>query len=66
MCLLLFSLSIYQFFETRDNLDMFSGILQVQFSAGILEVLIVEGGEGGVLQLGEDPLGVVPWHYQDK
>ena len=38
---------------------MFSGILQVQFSAGILEVVIVEGGESGVVQLGEDPLGVI-------
>ena len=58
--------SINQFFEARDNLDMFSGVLEIQFSAGILEVVIVEGGEGGVFQLGEDPLGVVSWHYQDN
>ena len=45
---------------------MFSGILQVQFSAGILEVVIVEGGEGGVVQLGEDPLGVVSWHHTEN
>ena len=45
---------------------MFSGVLEVQFSAGILEVVIIEGGEGGVFQLGEDPLGVVSWHHQDN
>ena len=45
---------------------MFSGVLEIQFSAGILEVVIVEGGEGGVFQLGEDPLGVVSWHQQDN
>ena len=37
---------------------MFPGVPQVQFSAIISEVLIVEAGQCGVLQLGEDPLGV--------
>ena len=37
---------------------MFSGVPQVQFPALISEVLIVEAGQCGVLQLGEDPLGV--------
>ena len=38
---------------------MFSGILEVQFSIGVPEVVIVDGVESGVVQLGEDPLGVV-------
>ena len=45
---------------------MFSGILEVQFSVCVPEVVIVDGVEGGVLQLGEDPLGVVSWHHQDN
>ena len=38
---------------------MFSGILEVQFSVFVPEVVIVDGVEGCVVQLGEDPLGVV-------
>ena len=50
---------LFQFFEASDDLDMFSGILEVQFSVFVPEVVIVDGVESGVVQLGEDPLGVV-------
>ena len=38
---------------------MFSSVLEVQFPIFIPEVIIVDGVESGVVQLGEDPLGVV-------
>ena len=50
--------ALRQFFYTCDNFVMFSGVLQVQFPAPISEVLIVQAGQCGVIQLGEDPLGV--------
>ena len=51
--------SLRYFFVASDNLNMFSGILEVQFPIFIPEVIIVDGVESGVVQLGEDPLGVV-------
>ena len=38
---------------------MFSSVFEIQFPIFISEVIIVDGVESGVVQLGEDPLGVV-------
>ena len=42
---------------------MFPSILQVELPVRRPEVVVVDGGEGGVAQLGEDPLGVDPWTF---
>ena len=40
---------------------MFPSILQVELPVRRPEVVVVDGGEGGVAQLGEDPLRVDTW-----
>ena len=42
---------------------MFPSVLQVQLPVRRPEVVVVDGGEGGVAQLGEDPLRVDPWTF---
>ena len=57
---------LHYFLEAGDNVGVFPSILQVQLPVRGPEVIVVDGGEGGVAQLGEDPLGVVSWHQQDN
>ena len=51
-----------QFFVASNDLDVLPRILQVELPALVPELVVVQGGESGVAQAAEDPLGVVPRH----
>ena len=48
-----------QFFVASNDLDVLPRILQVELPALVPELVVVQGGEGGVAQAAEDPLRVV-------
>ena len=52
---------LYYFLEAGDNVGVFPSILQVELPVRRPEVVVVDWGEGGVAQLGEDPLRVDTW-----
>ena len=51
-----------QFFVASNDLEVLPRILQVELPALVPELVVVQGGEDGVAQAAEDPLGVVPRH----
>ena len=53
-----------QFFVASNDLDVLPRILQVELPALVPELVVVQGGESGVAQAAEDPLGVVPRHQR--
>ena len=52
---------LYYFLEAGDNVGVFPSILQVELPVRRPEVVVVDWGERGVAQLGEDPLRVDTW-----